>query len=211
MPEACAEWRGRLAAEALGDLTEPERDALVAHLDGCSACRAALAELRGTAAALSRADPSRLAAPTEPPAGLVRGVSARLERERSGRRRRVVAAVAVAAALIAGAIAAVQLWPDQGGGEHIALVGPGLDGRVTLDARSWGTEIHLEGAGFVPGAQYNVWLERADGDRVGAGTFTGVRQHSVAVVLASALPAAQAVALGISRPDGTVITRVELR
>ena len=211
MPEACPEWRGHLAAEALGELAGPERDALVAHLDGCASCRAALVELRGTAAALSRADVSRVAAPADPPAGLVGDVSKRLERERARRRRRVLAALAVAAALIVATIAAVQLRPDHGGGEQLALVGPGLDGQVTLDARSWGTEIHLEGAGFTPGAQYNVWLERADGDRVGAGTFTGVRQRSVAVVLASALPADQAVALGISRPDGTLVTRVELR
>jgi hypothetical protein len=211
MPESCPDWRGALAAEALGELTEPERDALIAHVDGCADCRATLAELRGTAAVLEQADISHLATSTAPPPGLIGGVAERLERERARRRRRAAAAIAFAAALVVAAIVALQLRPDDGGGEHLALVGEGLAGQVTLDARSWGTEIHLDGEGFTPGAQYNVWLERADGDRVGAGTFTGVRHRSVRVVLASALPAAQAVALGISRPDGTLVTRVELR
>jgi hypothetical protein len=50
-----------------------------------------------------------------------------------------------------------------------------------------------------------VWLERPDGERVPAGTFRGVRDRELTVVLASALPVGQAVAVGVSAEDGTTL------
>ena len=38
--DACREWRGALAAAALGRIDPAEAIALQAHLDGCAACRA---------------------------------------------------------------------------------------------------------------------------------------------------------------------------
>jgi anti-sigma-K factor RskA len=52
------EMREVLAAEALGALDGQERAHLLAHLAGCEACRAELAELRGTAGLLAAAAPS---------------------------------------------------------------------------------------------------------------------------------------------------------
>jgi len=38
--EGCREWRERLGAYVLGHLTEDERAATSAHIEGCAACRA---------------------------------------------------------------------------------------------------------------------------------------------------------------------------
>lgn len=76
-------------------------------------------------------------------------------------------------------------------------------------SRPWGTQIHLEGEGFAPGQQYNVWLE-ADDTHIPAGTFTGVANKRITVTLASALPQSQAVAIGISQSDGALIVRTPL-
>jgi hypothetical protein len=92
----------------------------------------------------------------------------------------------------------------------VAFTNDVVDGVVALEERSWGTEIHLRAEGFTPGQQYNVWLERADGSRVGAGTFTGVTHPPVVVTLSSALAESHAVAIGISQPDGTLVMRKSL-
>ena len=85
-----------------------------------------------------------------------------------------------------------------------------VEGVATFENKTWGTEIHLRARGFIPGQQYNVWLERADGSRVGAGTFTGVTHPPVIVTLSSALSESHAVAIGISQPDGTMVMRRSL-
>src|SRR5215831_2827330 len=44
MSESCREWRGDLAAAALGNIEPGAQIALQAHVDGCRACRAELGE-----------------------------------------------------------------------------------------------------------------------------------------------------------------------
>jgi hypothetical protein len=85
-----------------------------------------------------------------------------------------------------------------------------MRGNATLQGWAWGTEIHLSVTGATPGKRYNVWLERADGGRVGAGTFIGVRNRPITVVLASAVPSSEAIALGISEPSGELVLRAPL-
>lgn len=46
---ACREWKDRLMDLALGGLRDADGSALKAHLAGCEACTAALAEMRGRA------------------------------------------------------------------------------------------------------------------------------------------------------------------
>jgi len=58
--EACRDWRGDLAMEALGQLGDPARVALRAHVDGCANCRAVLVELTSVASALDLADASKV-------------------------------------------------------------------------------------------------------------------------------------------------------
>jgi anti-sigma factor RsiW len=43
--DACREWRGAIAAEALGEIEPAEAIALQAHLDACAVCRSELDDL----------------------------------------------------------------------------------------------------------------------------------------------------------------------
>src|SRR5690242_15070799 len=110
MSESCREWRGDLAAAALGRIEPDARVALQAHLDGCAACRAELADLTAVAHALPAADTDHVTAPApnDPPAHLGQDVLDRLAFARAGERRRgrrrfaviVGTAIAAAAAIV---------------------------------------------------------------------------------------------------------------
>ncbi len=67
--EGCREWRERIGALVLGQLSEDERFATEAHLDGCPACRAEVEALAPVASLLERVDPERLAPTPAPPPG----------------------------------------------------------------------------------------------------------------------------------------------
>ena len=219
MPDNCKHWQELLAEHAL--TTGPQRratdrmnDDLVAHLAGCVECQAAASEFRSVAEALNYigAIDTRSVA-TAAPSGLTARINARIDdRRRHHRRARRYAAVAGAAAtiLIVVSLLAWQPFETNTREGQVALNAGGIHATTTLQPRAWGTQIHVAGSGFTPGQPYNVWLEQADGTHVAAGTFTGVRNARITVVLASALPAVQAVAIGISKPDGTLIVRAPL-
>lgn len=108
--------RELLGAFALGDLPASESSGLRAHLDGCAACRAELAEIAPLAADLRGVDPDVLSSVPTPPADLgdrIRGhiaverelVEARRRREqrRSAVHRSTRRAVAAAAVVALGA------------------------------------------------------------------------------------------------------------
>lgn len=214
MSEPCREWRGAVAASALGRLDEAEEVALAAHLDGCPACRAELAELAEVARSLPAADPDRLAdGPGLPPA-LGPAIVRRIGAERRATRRRRRRLIALPAGLVAAAAVTVaMLLPSSNGpvNRGIALGGaPSVVATATLEARPWGTQIRLDAEGLAPGQVQNVWLERADGSRVPAGTFTAVEGRQVHVTLAAALGRQQARAVGISGADGATVVRAAL-
>ncbi len=52
----CEYWKGLLAVEAIGQIEEPDRVALLEHLHGCARCRADRSELSDTASALALAE-----------------------------------------------------------------------------------------------------------------------------------------------------------
>lgn len=221
MPDNCRRWQGLLAEHAL--TTRPPHtgtdvamdDGLADHLAGCVECQAAAAEFRSIAEALSHTDATSAGlVANAAPAGLTRRITARVddERRRHDRRRRY-AAVSAAAATLLIVVSVLALRPSASNDtpvDRVALATAAIQGEATLQPRAWGTQIHLAGTGFIPGQPYNVWLEEADGTHVAAGTFTGVRNTQITVVLASALPPAEAVAIGISKPDGTLIVRAPL-
>ncbi len=110
--------RELLGSYALGDLPPAVAAGLVAHLDGCPACRAELAEIAPLADDLRGVDPDRLSDLATPPAGLgvrIRTavaeerslVDARAARQarrtaRAGQRRAFLSVAAGVAVLVAG-------------------------------------------------------------------------------------------------------------
>lgn len=222
MPDSCKQWQGLLAEHFLtaggrrdADLAPMPAD-LAEHVAGCVDCQAVASEFRATARALAFATaPSTTAVAPPPPAGLVTRIATRVdqERHRRARRHRVVAAVAVAAAIVTIGVwtVAVRNPPSTDTAtERVTLDAAGVRGDATLREQAWGTQIQLSATGFTPGQRYVVWLERADGTRVAAGSFMGVRSRQITAVLASSLASSEAVAIGISDPDGVVLLRAVL-
>ena len=220
MPDNCRHWQGLLAEHILSSTRAdgsraPMDDDLAEHLAGCTECQAAAAEFRATAAALAHTTAQNAA----PVANLISGdlparIAARVEQERHRQtRRRRVAALTTAAALIVVIVSIMAIRPGQSNttpGERVAISANGVQGEATLQTWEWGTQIRLAVSGSTPGQRYNVWLERADGTRVGAGTFIGVRNKEFIVVLGSAVPSSEAIAIGISEPNGNLVVRASL-
>jgi anti-sigma-K factor RskA len=178
--EACRDWRGDIGMEALGRLDEPARTALLAHVDGCADCRAALRELVTVAGALDLADADRVGEGdlAHPSQELGERILGRLQWERVARRRRrargVLAAVAAAAAVV---VVALALTLATRGGQHGTVVALRSSDRkahaeaVLFKAKA-GTRVQLRVDGLDDGEWYWLWVTGADGKRVGAGTFS---------------------------------------
>src|SRR5690606_28262945 len=111
-PLACPEWQAALAAWLTAEIGPEEEAALLAHLDGCAACRTEADSLHAGSATLLTAVPD--AAETEPyvpspPADLSERAVPLVRTERRRSRAAVVAALAAAAAVAAVALVAALL------------------------------------------------------------------------------------------------------
>lgn len=218
MPDNCKHWQALIAEHALAP-DQPIDASLDEHLSTCADCTATLAEFRATAEALAHTTGpvGSTVSSASVPAGLEHRIMTRLHdarrEQRTRRTRRTVFAVVGTAAAAIALVVTVASVRDPAApirGDRVALAASDVRGDATLEPRPWGTQIHLTASGFTGGEQYNLWLERADGSHVPAGTFTGVAVTKITVTLASALPTADAIAIGISRPDGTLIVRTTL-
>ena len=219
MPDNCAHWHGLIAERALHPL-EPATEAdVAAHLATCTGCSDLADEFATIAAALATVRPAPAAPPDHDapsPAQLYTQISTRIATERNRRRRRTWSAglIATAAAVLITVLAinftTSTSTTTRTAAPHIVLSNDTINATAVLEQRAWGTQIRLEGQGFTPGQQYDVWLEQANGTHIPAGTFTGVANTRITVTLASALPQAQAIAIGVSQPDGTLIDRAPL-
>jgi hypothetical protein len=211
----CRRWRERLGAYLLGHLDPTEEAATRAHLDGCRECRQEAEQLRAVVDVLPLADAARLTEQPSPSADLGDRIVWRVvdERDRSRRRRRRTAGMAVGFAaafvLLAGA---VGLLARGGGDEPFEFqdLPVGVSAAATLEAKPWGTQIELDVAGLPEGQEYRVWLERPDGNRIPAGTFVAVPDREMHLVLAAGLDPASASGLGVSTPQGETIMYAEL-
>ena len=213
--EACRDWRGDLGMEALGRLDDPERTALLAHLDGCADCRAALAELSTVAGALDLADVARIeqAELVQPSGELGERILGRLQMERAVRRRRrtrgVVATVVGVAAAVAVAFA-LALAVGGGGGGHTTVVAlssptPGVHAQAVLREADEGTRVSLHVDGLDDGDWYWLWVTGADGRRVGAGTFRATHKQQN-LTMTAALATSRTVRVWVTdASDGVVL------
>jgi len=207
---------------AIGRLEPDRATAVQAHLDGCSACRGALRELRATTRALppdlagSLVDGAFRQDPV-PPARIVDAVLEQVRRDTwaGTRRRAVVAAAGVAAAAVlflAGLVTGqgvLGLSPEQVTREialrNLSPRAAGAQVSATLTARPWGTKVTVTAAGLPAGRAVTVWLVDAAGQRVPCGTFTQPAGRTATVDLASALAYSDAESLGLSGADGAVL------
>ncbi|GAC1601460.1 MAG: hypothetical protein NVS3B21_29090 [Acidimicrobiales bacterium] len=217
MTDACASWRGLLAAYSLGQVDAGERTAVEAHLEGCDPCRQSLDELGMPTRALASAVSDHVG-PSVPavPAHLGPAIMARVGAARSSRRRRKqrvlvsLVSVAAAATIVVGSLA-VPHRTGSSSGERIALSGAsGVSGDAVVDRRPWGTQLTVDVQGLAAGSVHSVWLSSADGRRTPAGTFTAVRDRRLRVVLAAAIPPEHSVDVGISDPTGNTVARGRL-
>ncbi len=209
--------RELLGAFLLGGLSAQESLGVQAHLDGCAACRAELADLADLVPALRAVDPDRLGDPVVSPTGdlggrILRAASA--ERELLDRRRRAVlrrrtvlrslsAAAAAAAVLALGVgvgrqtvgtpVALPQPSPSPTAVvpmEPVSLRSdvPGVAvEQAILVPHTWGVEVRFVATGFLQGADYSAWVVDRTGGRTQAGTFVGVGAKALKCNMQSAL------------------------
>ena len=216
--EECRQWRERIGALVLGQLSEDERFATEAHLDGCPACRADAEALARVASLLGRADPDRLVPAPAPPPRLGERIVGRIAVERRAERRRrtrlrVGLTAAVAAAVAAAAVTLVGT--DQSApSETVAFrsLPRGASAEATLAPRPWGSEVSVQVHGFRPGTLCQVWLRRFNGKRVPAGSFRyvydGEGDHAG---LSSALAPDDATAVGLRAGSKTYLAPLPSR
>ncbi len=208
--------RESLGAYALGQLPRHERIAVRAHLDGCAACRAELAEIEPVVGPLGRVDPGRLDATPVPPQWLGDRIVARARAEGGPRRsRRGVLVAAVAAALTGVAGAGVGYLAGSGPAvprEPVAVraADARVDASATVVPHTWGVEITLDADGFEQGAEYRVVVVDDAGRRVGAGAFVGTGDRRMLCNLNSSVLRAQAAGFDVIDPGGAVVLHGDL-
>ena len=182
--EGCREWRERLGAFVLGQLSEGEHAATAAHIDGCADCRAEAEALAPVVELLPLADPDHIASAPAPPADLGERISSRIAAEqgrtrRHRRRRRGFAlGFSAAAAAAAAAVAIAVVGGDsannsEAGAQRVAFrsTPPGISISATMRPRPFGTEIRMDVHGIRSGTLCRVFLRRHDGSATPAGSF----------------------------------------
>lgn len=216
--ESCREWRGGLAAWALGNLDGSEASEVVAHMGGCEGCRAEIAELSEAVAALEMLDPPQGEAPQpQPPSGLADEVSSRITDQRAAASRGLRWRLAAAAGLVAVAVAVATAawWPQAeeppGAAVAVTEAADGLDASVGIEDREWGASVSIVVSGIEGDAVHRVWVEDRAGERHPAGSFRGLGGEEIDCYMTSATSVAEAAVVGIDGPDGAPVLRGEVR
>ena len=214
----CRQWRERLGALVLGRLSDEERTATEAHLEGCEACRSEANSLAAIAGLLPLVDPANVVGPAPaPPPELGNRIASQIAREsrESVRRRRVrfgfglAGAAATAAAVV---IAIVVLASPGGGGQagnqHVSFhaLPPGVSINANLKPRPWGTEVRMRVEGIRSGTLCRVFLRRTGGPDLLAGSFRyRYGSQHLEAVLTSALDASDATAIEVKAGNRTFV------
>jgi Putative zinc-finger len=178
MSAACEQWHGAIATDALGALEPEERLGLLAHLDGCAACREVASELHQTASALAHADRDQVAPTASVPPALTERVlgSLRDDALAARRRRRTKVAGALAGVVALAASLAILLAigsPTAARSRTEVLTGsPTATATAVLSSRPWGTSIAFTEHGLPVGAVFSVSMRTSSGAWWTAGSFT---------------------------------------
>lgn len=210
------EIRLLLGAHALGHLDDNESAAVRAHLDGCSACRAEVADLAPLRARLDAVDPAHLDdRPVTPPElgprildEIRRADAVPPTRSMPSRALGLVAA----AVLIAGISFAIG-WALEPGSPAVPLEAVVVqtsdpivrDVRADVVPHTWGLEIKLHGSGFRDGERYVVDVVDRDGTVSTAGAFIGIGDRSMDCNLNSAVLRDDATGFEVRDEAGTLV------
>jgi Putative zinc-finger len=214
--ESCRGQRESLGAYVLGHLSDEERTAIKAHLEGCPACRAEADSLALVAHLLPHADPERFGPAPQPPAALGRRIAAQIgaERRTSWRRRRLRLGLALSGAGAAVVAAALAIFVLAGSGapapeQRVAFrsLPPGVKIAATLEPQSFGTEIRMYVSGISSGTLCRVSM-RGPGGAVSAGTFRYRWDRDESVMLSSALDLSRARALVVQAGNRTFVAPI---
>lgn len=219
-------------AYVLGALSPQERLEFEHHCAECAMCSAAVRDLAGLPGLLARADPSVLDAglPEEP---LPDSVLPRLMAEiRRGRRNRNWLLAGAAAAVMLGiggggvavgvAVAhndgAVTAAPANTRGRMVTMqpvrAAP-ASATVHLAARPWGTELHLTCAyaqgrdryQMPPEVTYLLIVRGRDGAVQNVGTWNALRDRTMQLTAATALPVDEISAVEVRTVQGRAVLR----
>ena len=206
--------RELIGAFVLDQLDDAERTRLQAHIDGCPACQAEVAELAPLAPALLRVDPARLGAQPSPPPDLGDQVLQRIREGRRDRRRsralgRVASGVLIAAALVGAFVLGLRQAPTTAAPPVVPLVVhvdvDGVQADAGLVKHTWGTELQLQATGLEDGGAYSVTFTTVEGGTVSGGTFLGTGANPLRCSLNAALPIDDAAAVTVTDAAGTVV------
>ena len=188
----------------LGALGPEDRRRFEQHLSGCADCQSEVASLAPIPGLLGRVDPHD----AEPLLDSVVDRAAsqvRSEWRAADQGRRRWRWAAAAAALLAVVMATVALLPRSDGPEAMALriQSTGVVGEVTIDARQWGTAVHLDLEGLPQRDRYVAWVVDATGAREQAATWGPTPAGIARLDGASSITADRVVSVVVTDAGGT--------
>jgi predicted anti-sigma-YlaC factor YlaD len=190
----CEQWNEAIAMHVFGRLPAAEEVALLAHLEGCDACRSLATEMTETFALLEHVDAGAIAAS----ASVSPELSERVLRElhRAGVHQRRTRIVRVASVSCVGALAASLILVGVFSGTSkpapqqraVALRGAAsVKASAELVAQPWGTTVKLRERGLPSGTLYTVSMESDNGTWWTAGTYRSVSGKTVKATMTCAV------------------------
>jgi hypothetical protein len=207
-PELCEHFRGLIAMEIVGQISDEERVALVAHVDGCAACREERHDLSVLPAVLVAGDPDHFGEhelPFRLQSAVLQQLRAEQRHERRARRTRTIALSGVAACVVAAALAVSLVLTAGNGAKQVALEGPpNVHAFVRLTPKPWGTQVDLQESGQKVGQIVTVAMHTTSGSWWSAGTYRTVG-GTVHVTMGCALTITSITGVGVRSHTGRLL------
>lgn len=196
--------RGWSASYVLGALEPDERQRFEAHLPHCDQCRGEVADFAPIPALLARASQvEQVAAPGRIAEDAARRVSGEWSALAASRRRWRWGAAVASAATVAVAVASFGLAaPDAPDGTALVVSSDTVAGaEVLVDAKAWGSAVHLDLQGLPARDGYVAWVVGPDGEPHQLATWGPTPTRQAVVTGASSLPAESLVEVRVTSRD----------
>jgi hypothetical protein len=220
------------AAYVLGSLSAEEHREYEAHLSTCPRCRAAVAELSGIPALLSKLDSADVEAlggeQTQPPPQVLDSLIHRVSARRKRSRWMTTAALATAAAVLAVALViairpeslGMQTGTDQAAGSAMAMTKVSqtpINATISLTGYGWGTRIDMActygdwGRRDAPPQNLGMVIVGRDGSTSQVATWLGLSGATALPSANTPLPVEEIAAVQLVSPDsGEVLLEKQL-